>query len=149
MSEATITFRVHAIPKPQPRPRATIRGKHAAVYNPSDADDWKGSVARAAMKHRPDEPIAYPVYLTIEFVLPRPRGHYGTGRNAGILKPSAPFWCATKPDLDNLEKSVMDALTDIGMWDDDSLVVEKETSKCYAANAQCVGATITIERAVA
>lgn len=32
-------------------------------------------------------------------------------------------WRQAKPDIDNLTKAVMDALTDAGLWEDDSQVV--------------------------
>ena len=37
----------------------------------------------------------------------------------------------SKPDLDNLEKAVMDALTTAGVWCDDAQVVEKHSAKVY------------------
>lgn len=140
-------FFVNATPKPQPRPRATKIGNHARVYNPKDADDWKTAVmaaAREAMNGA--EALTGPLRVDICFYLPRPKGHYGTGRNAGKLKDSAPLWCDKKPDIDNLTKSTVDALTDIGLWHDDSQIVEQALSKTYAADPTGVGADFTIER---
>lgn len=71
------------------------------------------------------------VAVSLRFGLVRPRGHYGTGRNADVLKPSAPVWPATKPDVDKLERAVLDALTGI-VWADDSQVVVLNADKVYS-----------------
>lgn len=71
-----------------------------------------------------------PLKLTIEFRLLRPKGHYGTGRNSGVLKKSAPGHVMVKPDLTKLTRAVEDALTGI-IWRDDSRVVIQETRKVY------------------
>jgi hypothetical protein len=48
-----------------------------------------------------------------------------------------------KPDLDNLQKAVMDAITNVGIWKDDALVFKVEAEKWYCADN--IGAQIIIE----
>lgn len=43
----------------------------------------------------------------------------------------------TKPDLDNLEKAVMDALTTAKWWTDDSIVVDKRSVKVWGDADYC------------
>ena len=43
------------------------------------------------------------------------------------------FWVSTTPDLDNLEKSVLDGLNEVA-YTDDKLVVVKSSSKRYVTN---------------
>jgi Holliday junction resolvase RusA-like endonuclease len=76
-----------------------------------------------------------PVGLDITFLMPRPKGHYGTGRNAGVLKDSAPKRPTTKPDIDKLMRSTLDALRDVGVYVDDSQVVTLTGRKVYANGA--------------
>lgn len=76
-------------------------------------------------------PTREAVAVALRFGLPRPKGHWGTGRNADRLKPSAPAWPATKPDVDKLERAVLDALTGV-LWADDSQVVVLSADKVYA-----------------
>jgi crossover junction endodeoxyribonuclease RusA len=85
---------------------------------------WRGWVASAgfdAMKG--GDLLLGPLSLHVVFVLKRPKGHYGTGRNAGTVKPSAPAYVQTKPDADKLVRAIGDALTGIVYRDDSQLVV--------------------------
>jgi Holliday junction resolvase RusA-like endonuclease len=70
------------------------------------------------------------VRVTLRFLLPRPQGHYGSGRNAGQIKASAPARPAVKPDLDKLVRCVLDALNGVA-WVDDGRVVEVVAAKAY------------------
>lgn len=66
------------------------------------------------------------------FHLPRPKAHFGTGRNDGRLKARAVMALPTgKPDVDNLLK-VLDALNGWA-WDDDAQIVRVvDLMKLYA-----------------
>jgi Holliday junction resolvase RusA-like endonuclease len=66
---------------------------------------------------------------------PRPKSHYGTGRNAGKLKATAPTHNDGKPDRDNLDKAILDAMTGIGFMRDDKQVVAGEApEKLYVCD---------------
>lgn len=69
--------------------------------------------------------------VSVTFTLARPRGHYGTGRNRGLVKNSAPGFPAGSPDLDKLLRAVLDGLTAGGAWADDSQVVRIGAEKLY------------------
>lgn len=57
--------------------------------------------------------------------------------NAGFIRPT------TKPDIDNVQKAVMDALT--GVWYvDDSQIVESHVGKWYSENPRV---EVTVEEA--
>jgi Holliday junction resolvase RusA-like endonuclease len=86
---------------------------------------------------------AGPVFVTLTFYLQRPKGHYGSGRNAGTLRPTAPESPAVKPDLDKLIRSTMDALTEAGVVRDDAQVVELAARKRYAVGP--VGAFVEVQ----
>lgn len=77
------------------------------------------------------EPVRGPVKVTVAFFLPRPKGHFGTGRNAGALKDSSPRWPAGKPDVDKLERALLDGLTGIAFHDDAQVCVVNKR-KSYA-----------------
>lgn len=70
----------------------------------------------------------------------RPAGHYGTGRNAARLRPSAPRWPATRRsfDWDNLGKLVGDALGGYA-FPDDAAIVDGRVRKVYARDGEVPG----------
>lgn len=141
-----IRFFVAGLPKPQPRPRAFARKFgdkwQARVYDASTAEGWKSLVANAARQYVPFPPLQGPIRCDITFWMPRPKSHF---RSNGELKPNAPHWHISRGDRDNLDKAVLDALTQLGMWDDDSQVCCGEVSKRYGSAIGRPGAQITIE----
>lgn len=118
------------IPKGQPRPKAFARGKHAGVYDPGTANEWKGAVARAFEGHH-GLSITDAVSVTIDLHLPRPKGHFRT--DGVTLTKSAPVHHTGKPDLDNAAKAILDAMTDFQFWKDDSACVELIVRKRWTA----------------
>jgi len=138
-----IVFEVEGIPKGQPRPRAFARNGKARVYDPGTAEAWKAAIALAAKPHKPATPLEGPVYVKIANRMPRPKAHFGTGKKANTLKGTAPFHHVSKPDLDNLAKAALDALTELGFWRDDAQICGLIATKIYDDR---VGATIRIER---
>ena len=122
---------VKGIPKAQPRPRMTANGH---VFNPKSADAWKAEIQAAFLMCR-KETITEPVYLKVCFYLPMPKD----------MKKSEDECIrhAHKPDLDNLLKAVMDALTSVHVWKDDALVFKTDCEKWYSPAK--TGASIIIE----
>lgn len=143
----SIRYFVAGEPKGQPRPRACIRGNRAAVYDPGTADGWKWAVRAATAEHRGQGVLGGPVRLVLRFLMPRPKAHFRTGRHSAELKPEAPDHHQAKPDLDNLEKAVMDAMTAAGIWLDDSQVTSKDSRKLYAPPGTGPGCWIEVVEA--
>lgn len=121
---------ITGIPKGQPRVRAFVRGGHAGVYDPGTADDWKAVVLNT-VRHAHPSPANTdkPVCVRMVFHLPRPKSHHNS---KGVQKPTAPKYHTGKPDADNLAKAVLDVLTTLGVWRDDSQVAKLEVEKHYA-----------------
>ena len=91
---------------------------------------WREAVASEAarvMSERGIAPLDGPVGLSIEFVFPRPKSHY---RSNGELKPLAPKYKDSKPDLDKLLRAVGDALTSVAVRDD-ARIATLATAKLY------------------
>ena len=87
-------------------------------------------------------PLAGPLEVVVDFYIARPGYHYGTGRNAGVLKPTAPAYVDKKPDADKLLRSTLDGLKEAGVYRDDAQVAVVTGRKHYANAA--TGARITI-----
>jgi Holliday junction resolvase RusA-like endonuclease len=142
----SISFFVAGIPKAQPRPRAFARmlpgGKAIArVYEAGTAEGWKSAIAIAAKPFIPATPLEGPIQVNISFYFPRPKAHF---RKNGELKPESPAWHTGRPDRDNLDKAVLDALTTLGIWKDDGQVCAGMPLKLYAPPGHPSGATIKV-----
>lgn len=133
-----IEIRVDGKPKGQPRPRAFSRGGHAAVYDPGTAEGWKALIAQAARVVLPETPHEGPVSVVITYNMPRPKR---------LMRKKDVDRCLphlSRPDIDNLNKAVIDALTQIGMWRDDCQVCAITACKQYHAKSGKPGAEIRI-----
>lgn len=132
----TVTFSVIGHPQPAGSKTAFKRGSGVNVVDANpNAKGWQNEVAVVAMQAMIDggvEMFEGPVGIAVVFTLMRPKGHYGSGRNAGVLKDSAPKWPIVKPDSTKLLRGVEDAMTTI-VWRDDSQVVEQTVSKVYGS----------------
>lgn len=131
-----ITFRVHGLPKGQPRPRAFARkmgDKYVArVFDAGTAEEWKGLIATAAKPVTPAAPLVGPVFVRTLYIFPRPNSHYVASNSCRPLRADAPSWHTGKPDRDNLDKALLDALTQLGgFWRDDAQVCAGEVKKIY------------------
>lgn len=142
-----IAFFVQGEPKGQPRPRAFSRGGRASVYNPSTAEGWKSQIAIAAKPFIPDVPIEGPICVDLIFYFPRPRSHYRTGKHSGLLREDSPVYHTIKPDRDNSDKAVLDALSVLRFWNDDAQVCDGRIKKRYASSQPGPGCSIVIYQA--
>lgn len=135
-----LSFEVEGIPIAQGSKRAFNHRHTGRVVMLESAGDrlkqWRQKVTLAARQEATkrfwEPPEA--VKVNMLFFMPRPKGHYGTGRNAGTLRPSAPEHHTVKPDSDKLARAVNDALTDAGVIRDDSTITMLVIAKAYAKN---------------
>ena len=119
-------------------PIALKRHRHTKAgisYDPSKND--KADFLAKCMEHRPEKPMDCAIGLKVIFCFRRPQSHFGTGKNAGRLKDSAPRYHTKRPDLDNLVKFVEDALQGV-FFVDDKQVVYTEIKKIYHDYAKVV-----------
>jgi hypothetical protein len=145
MTTTDLSIQVYGSPAPQGSKRGFTNPKTGGVIIveqqnrrvKSWRDDVKGAALQAMTALTPAggqwEPFLGPIHVLAVFQLTRPQGHYGSGRNAAALKPSAPRYPARMPDLDKLERATYDALTAVGLWKDDGQIVMIEASKVWSA----------------
>lgn len=121
------SFFVPGNPIAAPRPRAGRNG----VYHDSRADGWK-SLIILHFHYQCKPELSGAVELNMQFLFLKPK------------KDPYRFWMEHKPDIDNLEKAVMDALTRAHAWHDDSRVVLVQSLKRYALQDETPGVHIEI-----
>ena len=117
-------------PVPQGRPRFRRIGMRTITYDPKKCRQYKALVKENARLNAPDSPVDGPVSLTLTIYHKIPKSASRAKQEQmedGLIEPT------TKPDVDNVLKAVMDALT--GVWyNDDAQVVEAMVSKTYSVN---------------
>lgn len=133
-----IRFFVEGLPIAQGSKKAFMR-KGARfptlVESAKGLKPWREHVAQEGKKQR--SKVTGPVRVQLEFIFPRAKSHFGTGRNEKKLKPSAPLHHTKKPDIDKVTRAVLDAITNV-VIEDDSCVVQLEASKRYGQKPGCV-----------
>ncbi len=140
---ARFEFFAQGHPKGQPRAKACAFAGRARLYDPGTADDWKTCVKRAAHDAGlTNAMLEGPLSVSIRLVFARPKAHFRAGKNSHLLRLDAPTHHTSKPDRDNADKAILDALTDACVWRDDCQVCDGPVSKIYGA---APGAHIVIE----
>lgn len=143
----SITITVYGIPGPQgsKKPKGLRRTKNGGlvsnlVESSDKVEPWRQDVRAAALQATGGPcswtPLDGPLALHVVFTSLRPKGHYRTGRNAHLLRESAPSRPAVYPDLSKLIRSTEDAITSAGVWADDARVVEVFGEKRYAGEGR-------------
>ena len=147
MQPREVRFFVPGIPQPGGSKRGFFNKKLGRVLI-TDANKkaapWKAMVSQAAIQEV-SEMMDGPLRVRMEFVVPRPKGHYGSGKNENVLKSNAPAFPTSRPDVLKLGRNSEDALTGI-VWRDDSQIVTEYLSKRYGSQAGVL-ITITQEKA--
>jgi crossover junction endodeoxyribonuclease RusA len=141
-------IRINGIPAPQGSKRHV--GNGVMIESSKAVGPWRDAVRRECQLVTGGQ-VAYPrpaaLVINISFILPRPVGHLGLGRNTGKPKPSAPDYPAVKPDIDKLQRAVLDGLTAGGAFTDDAQVVSVLAVKSYAGLTETTGCDIWIQPA--
>lgn len=138
-----LSFKIYGEPRPQARPRLT--GKR--VYSPKS--EWRTLVQVASIAERlrrNNKTFSGPLMVHLSYYFKRPKNHYRLGKFSTELKFDAPVYCNNGYDLDNLNKAVLDALTDSSLILDDRIIVELSSKKCWEDNYMDSGIIITIVR---
>lgn len=127
MTNGTIEFTVYGTPATAGSKRGfPIRRKDGSLgvaMAPDNlrAKSWMGMVAQAARTRYQGELLTGPVHLKCTFFLARPKSHFGTGKNAGLLKDSAPVRHTQKPDALKMARLIEDVLTGTIVRDDSQI----------------------------
>ena len=124
-----------------PAPQGSKRhvGNGRMVEASAKVKPWRYAVSQAALELK-EAMTDRPVFIQITFLFTRPKAHFNS---KGQLKPIAPLYKSTKPDLDKLVRSTLDALTNV-LIKDDSQVVNLICCKQYANEGELPGALITV-----
>jgi Holliday junction resolvase RusA-like endonuclease len=124
---------IPGLPKAQPRTR---KGKYGNIYNPKTADNWKETIQVYFLAAGLKDTILRPVCLSLYLYFYAPVKSHKAGPHT------------IKPDGDNLLKSVMDALKNIGVYKDDCQVFLKTVGKFWTNDKEKEGMKIWVSEVV-
>lgn len=128
----TIMFEVEGTPVGQGMHRTNRYTGH--IYEASKGHGpWRRKIIKTAQEATGDDwqPILGPVEVFAVFTFPRPKKHYGTGKNATVLKSGAPLAHTVGPDLDHLQRCLGDALEHAEIIGSDAAICAWQASKVY------------------
>lgn len=121
-------FTVLGKPMGKQRPKATMRGRHAGVYTPKETTNYENLVVAMFKQAYPDaKPFEGEVRGYIKAFYPIPQSVSKKRKEqmrSGEMRPQV------KPDLDNVEKIIYDALNGIA-YTDDSHITQMMIAKHY------------------
>jgi Holliday junction resolvase RusA-like endonuclease len=154
--ELNVPCTVVGMPRPRARAMKTKAGNYIAqVYQPKKggrskkdrafvlAAEFKRAVEDAVWQSgRPAEPWEGPIRVEIQAYFERPQYMLKPKFPAGRIPHTA------KPDRDNLDKAVLDALKGAGVFVDDAQVCAGEIEKWWVKKGGTPGVVVIIERMV-
>jgi len=108
-------------PKPAPRPRVTRNG----TYNAKEYSQYKEIIRLAYVAKNKGYPTEKPIAMNIDFFFAIPKSW-------SKKKKETAKWHTSRPDTDNLVKSIKDALNGVA-YKDDSQVCNLFARKQYAS----------------
>jgi Holliday junction resolvase RusA-like endonuclease len=120
--------------------RVPVRGKTGRVLTTvresnRKVEPYKKRLVSEAREQYDGPVLTGPLVVEMIFYEPRPKSHYGTGRNEKTLRDSAPSKPAKKPDALKLARGVEDALSGV-VWTDDALTCDLIARKRYVGRHQ-------------
>lgn len=132
-----INYTVVGIPKPQARPKVfhrTLKSGKPFVSTYSPKSDWFHLVYTESLKIKNSlkNRLVGALELNLIFCMPIPK-------SISKKKREQLHYVTTKTgDIDNLAKCCMDAMTQTGIWEDDSQVSVLRASKIYSEKPRCI-----------
>lgn len=138
-----VEFVVHGNPVPQGRPQFARIGNRVTAYDPQRSRNYKQLVRFWATQYLKKingwRPFETAVCVELIFYLPIPASWSKERRikaAEGVTRPIG------RPDVDNLVKSVTDAVLGI-LWVDDSIITDLTAKKRYTADLARVEIKVT------
>lgn len=100
-------------------------GRVAVSDDAKGSKGWKRQVAQIVGEAIRGQPIFEgALSVRFRFYVIRPKGHFGSGRNAAKIRGAAPIYPTVRPDLLKLARAVEDAMSKVAYRDDSQIVTE-------------------------
>lgn len=114
-----IEFFIPMIPPTATHQQKKINWAKRLIYESDQTKTARAKLTAHLAGHKPQEPIEGPITMSVIWVYPLVKG-----RKDGEPK-------ATRPDIDNIQKLLLDCMTALGFWKDDAQITVMMVSKYY------------------
>lgn len=141
---AVLTHEIRAVIPGHPAPKGSLKciggrgGRgHVLIEDNERTKPWRETIAgwlRAKWPTGQQAEKRQPIGAEVTVTIDRPGYHYGTGRNAGQIKPTHAGAYPVGHDTGDIDKHarlLLDALQDAGVLPDDCIVVDLHVRKAY------------------
>lgn len=129
-------FHAFIVGTPRPQGSKTVFRNGGMRESSIHLKEWRRTLTTFAIHHHQNRPpLAGPLTMNLEFVMPRPKA-------LSTRNPTPPH--TKRPDLDKLFRAVGDALTDARIYTDDSQIVTARVDKRIAQPGETAGVSITV-----
>ena len=134
-------FEIPIEPKPQSRPRASVRGRHATVYEDAKMSAWRKKCTELVRQLYDGPYFDGAIKVDMTFYMTAPKSISEPPKPKSKAKKLQEYdnfineriYVDKKPDLDNLEKAIYDSISKSEcVWVDDNIIVEHTTRKMYS-----------------
>lgn len=142
-------FRVYGIPRTAGSKTAypTKSGRVNVTHSGKYTRGWMQEVRSVLIKEvGVDFIMDGAVEVMVWFIMPRPKGHFRTGKNADQVKESAPKHPTGAPDTTKLWRAVEDAMKSVAWKDDSQVNPIAWAEKVYAGRGTPPGAVVAYRR---
>lgn len=138
-----VTITIPGDPKPKGSMKCIgqigkVRHQLTEDYRPGQKE-WRDRISTTVrQKVKTRYALGVPVAVEVTFTLARPTYHYGTGRNAHLIKERFLWESPTNQgtgDVDKMLRLLLDALQDGGLLANDAQVVDTHPVKVYVGDA--------------
>ena len=129
-----LTFKIKMKPEPKQSAKFAAVGKHVRSYQPKKVTDYKQTIQATILSQLPDDFVMFggPIHIDYTFAY-APLKSFAKKMLAAVQDDYQMVFKSTKPDADNLEKSVNDAMEGI-VFNNDSQIASHRTLKIYEAS---------------
>jgi Holliday junction resolvase RusA-like endonuclease len=130
-----VEFNVPGIPCAKAK-KLAMRAGHATSYNDAKTENYQALVTNAAAAVFQGAPLGGPLVLRVVAVYPRLACQCQRSKKDGTLLgnwPEGRIPKDSKPDFDNLAKSICDGINASGLWEDDARICDGRVQKFHAA----------------
>jgi Holliday junction resolvase RusA-like endonuclease len=105
---------------------ATIRHGFIHFYKKDKVKEAEDFLELLLAPYAPETPLAGAVFVQVRWCFP-----YRKSEPKRVVRAGREIPHTSRPDLDNLEKNLLDVLTRLHFWTDDSRVFSKSTAKFW------------------